>query len=437
MSNHLKDTKLLDIVKVCKEDEKTQQCLDQFLEDDNWIRITIKGDGNCFFRTLAKHFEFKGFDNSQMTNHVELRNNITSHLEKEIEDDLHVTDPFNIKIINKFPLGIDFYSVYNNSLTNEERDNLLQSLLKKAKTKVNSIIKDLKNPGVWNVDSFDYIPEYTAQVLGVRLNIYDVKAPVKQTKILRKREQNGTEIYNTLPSQPPKIMKYTFVPEDEYKSAVDMLRVGDGHYELLYPKNKEYKVIYVTSDEKKPRGFNGFWKEARLVAVNSNINFNKNNRINNGLSTKASKKTIRRKTVKKNNNNLQKTLQLSLLNQEAKLKEQNNINKNLAMALKLSTIKENKEEQDDKKDNKKENIYNMSKTRRVTRSMARHKLPENQLERAKNILKEAVNIVKKKRTIKKKKENKTTENKSLEIQKILENNTLSYENKQKMINKLI
>ena len=174
-------------------------CVKSFLEERNFNRIPIKGDGNCFYRTIATY--------------MKLAENAAIKVENE-KQILRNT------VVNKMMTNINEVAPY---LANDEN--------------AWAQLEALKRDGEWNSDAGDIVTQFAARALNKRLKIYDIKEPVKARKIILSRNASGKEISENFPAQPRKIISYTFEPLENVENTIHMLRVADGHYELLYPKS--------------------------------------------------------------------------------------------------------------------------------------------------------------------------------------------------------
>jgi len=191
----------------------SDKCINAFLERDGFIRIKTPPDGNCFYHTLTKFLQLTQRPPPPNNIHLELREKVVSKMEENIDD-------------------IIPYLVINNSNINNSNNNANVRRFSKYLEELDS----LRGDGEWNSDSADLVSQYAAKALNMRIKIYDIKSPEKSRKILSKRLNNGTKIYEDIPAQPRKIVCYTFEPEVDLGITVQMLRIGDSHYELLYPQ---------------------------------------------------------------------------------------------------------------------------------------------------------------------------------------------------------
>jgi hypothetical protein len=175
----------------------TSTCARKFAEDNRFIIIKTVDDGNCFYDTLSKFGEKKNIDRVNRS-HLVLR--------KELVDKL---------------------------LTN--KNNVAPYILYNTPAQLVSIIKELGRNGIWDNDTSDIVSQYASKVFNIILNIFDVKGGV--------------------------INKITMRPLSENKSTVEvnMLRINDSHYQLLWPSPKN-NVIDIDSDiefvpnKNKPKG---------------------------------------------------------------------------------------------------------------------------------------------------------------------------------------
>jgi hypothetical protein len=185
--------------------ENIHKCEAEFLKEYNFIRIKIPGDGNCFYRALSKYYELSNppeLGKSRFPTHQQLRKRVVDVMEANIEDVI-----VGLIIENESP---------------EEA------------------LNDLRKDGNWNSDNADVVSQFAAKALNIRINIFDKKEAVesKRTMYSKEKKANGTEEkkYRIDPAQPAKIIRYAFEPEGFVGvETINLLRVGNSHYELLYP----------------------------------------------------------------------------------------------------------------------------------------------------------------------------------------------------------
>lgn len=202
----------------CIEPYKTMaKCEAEFLRLHNFIRIKIPGDGNCFYHALSKYYSLSNPPGSRPPTHVQLRKRIIDVMENNI---------------NEASVGLVInMSNIPDSVTVNDKEAIKMSKYLEALDK-------LRTDGVWNSDNADVVSQFAARALNIKLNIFDKKSPQPAKKIFMSKAANGTKIYKDLPAEPAKIICYTFEPVGYAGSeTINLFRVSDSHYELLYPKD--------------------------------------------------------------------------------------------------------------------------------------------------------------------------------------------------------
>lgn len=192
------------------------KCEAEFLRQNNFVKIGIPGDGNCFYHALNRYYQLSNPPGSVAPTHLELRDRVV----QEMEDNI---DEASVGLI------VNMSNIPNNaSPANRE-------VLEMAKYL--EALEDLREPGVWNSNNADVVSQFAARALNIRLKIFDKRPPVRAKRTLLSRFANGREVYKNDPAEPAKIICYTFEP-DGYGGAetINLLRIGNGHYELLYPR---------------------------------------------------------------------------------------------------------------------------------------------------------------------------------------------------------
>lgn len=189
--------------------DKQAECLKEFLKQNNFKLYEITGDGNCFYRTIAKYFELIN-TNIFPKNHMELRKIVVNAMINNYEE------------IQGF--------VLENENTNIESIN--NNNFKKKAIECNKIqeIKKLFRNGVWSSDTSDTVTQYAAKALNITLKIYNFISAVEETVYNSKTKKR-----KTVTIEPARFDLFTIPPDFDSGITINMLRVGDSHYQLLYP----------------------------------------------------------------------------------------------------------------------------------------------------------------------------------------------------------
>lgn len=251
------------------------KCLKEFLEKEHFIQIKVPADGNCFYHTLTKFLKLSHDPSLPYNTHMELRQNVVDAMKADYDN-------------------IAPYIIINNS-------NLAPNDNEGRKRLILEELDQLGNEGEWNSDTADLVSQYASKALNMTIKIYDLKAPIKERKEVRSII-NGKKTYRIAPAEPRKIISYTFNPEVNMGITVHMLRISDGHYELLYPEEASVAI---------PR---------RRTTVKKNIPIRTKKNVINILRKKVNTLKVNNKHFKANgkkineNNNFLKALELSKLN---------------------------------------------------------------------------------------------------------------------------
>jgi hypothetical protein len=199
-------------VKICGKRE-VEECLEEFLQEHGWERIEVMGDGNCFFRAVAEHYKMAGI--SHPPNYTELRQRVADFIEYKVgsgDPDLPSTI-IGLEITKRNEKkGVDPFEIIERS------------------------ISKLREDRVWKIPIFELVPSNMAQALGVNINIYDsrsYKNPKKEVWAVK----DGIKEYRMTEFQPTKIEVNHLVPDAPSPIHINLLRVYEGHYDLLWPSN--------------------------------------------------------------------------------------------------------------------------------------------------------------------------------------------------------
>jgi hypothetical protein len=196
-------------------------CITEFTKANNFLVVETKWDGNCFYESLSKFGERTGVPVLNRP-HLALRNKLVDTLLENI----HEVAPY---VVNE----------EGNSVSEEE---ILDEL------------ETLRKPNVWNSNVGDIVIQYAAKAFGVNIIIYDVK------------EQFPQNIINQL----------TFKAPQQTSTTVDVLRVKDVHYKLLWPKDA------------------GVLPKGKKIAVAKTVNKSRKNKKNNYNSNSSLSKNLKK-----------------------------------------------------------------------------------------------------------------------------------------------
>jgi len=318
-------------IKQCRPRVQAKTCLNEFLQENHWLEIPIKGDGNCFFRTIEEYYKRTGIESHAphaSRDHIWFRNHIVNFIKEMIIDELISPDPNDWEIINKLLIEDDVnWNSNSNSNSNSnnnsnqsynddvEFNNMIQqsSLDEVQKIKLYQTIMQLKTPGIWDSDAFDIVPEYAAEALRININIYDSVGPSRAKRVLNKVIE-GKKTYRKEVGTSSRIIKYEFIPEEPAHTTIDMLRIDEGHYELLMPAsniNVKNKVFVKSTATKKKKN-----------AANAPSPRKRSNSLNNALA----QISLAEANHSKKANNIQRLLNKASSGRPLTKKEQEKIN---------------------------------------------------------------------------------------------------------------
>jgi hypothetical protein len=231
---------MLSIVHKCK-GKSYNTCANEFAKMHNYIIIETIDDGNCFFDTLSK----AGFKYSipQLSySHQDLRAQLVEYAINHIDE-----------------FAAFFVTNKSNSNSNSSQHSNANQM------DIFSRIAALGENGVWNNNDGDLISQIASYAFRVNIDLFDVKKLNRSFSInLIRLEPNGPEA-----------------------PSISILRINDGHYELLVKES-----------------YNSTSKKNRSLKSNHNSNHN---------ST-----TVKNKSVV-NNSLLNKFRNMSVSNQKSNL----------------------------------------------------------------------------------------------------------------------
>ena len=175
-------------VYTCKA-RKYDTCANEFARSAQFDIVETLDDGNCFFDTLSKAGMVHHIPRLSFT-HTQLRQRLVEYMHRHMNEIM------------------PYFIVNNNANNNADPTH-----------RINQLGED----GVWNNNDGDIVSQVAADAFHINMNIYDVK------------KQRGAFFIN-------KIQFY----KRAYSHMIDILRINDGHYELLVsehmnssPNNKQ------------------------------------------------------------------------------------------------------------------------------------------------------------------------------------------------------
>jgi hypothetical protein len=174
-----------------------EKCLDEFLRQQQFYKIDIPPDGNCFYNTIVKYLELT--NNTQYPkDHLRIRKMVVDALEDNIQE-------------------VSAYLPINNSNINQSSNNYNSLVLVKQLEALDRLRQD----SVWNSDTADLVIQYASRALNMTINIYDFKAATRARK--------------GQPAQPAQFIRYIIRPFGISRITINMLRVDNNHFNLLLP----------------------------------------------------------------------------------------------------------------------------------------------------------------------------------------------------------
>jgi len=248
-----------------------KDCLKELLNKNNWHNIKIIEDGNCFFRSIAKHCEFENIkiDGKEVI-FSDLRNKCIDYLQGLIDIEWELPEDYRSIIPN---IKFNTYS---------DEDKKIEITDKDKKIEINKRLNNLKEEGVYQTDEFDMIIQYAADAINMTLNIYSI-------------DENNENIRLT-----------SYVPEHPI-TEINLLYLNIDHYELLYPDN--VTIIYERQNKSGMReinmdDYNRRWdtySEARIKEHKNNREHKQTQKST--KPTKPTKQTQKKKSPTKSPNN--------------------------------------------------------------------------------------------------------------------------------------
>ena len=181
-------------VHTCKA-RKYESCAVEFAEHHGFEIIETHDDGNCFFDTLSKAGDLYNVPTLSFT-HQNLRAQLVEYMMNHVDE------------------IAPFFSANNGNNSNNSNDPVTRIL-------------QLGEDGNWDNNDGDMVSQVAADAFKININIYDVKKQKGRFSINKIQIHKGA--YHT----------------------VDILRINDGHYQLLLsnsPKSKSPKSKSPKSD---------------------------------------------------------------------------------------------------------------------------------------------------------------------------------------------
>ena len=259
------------VMECVKPYETASKCVTEFLKQYNFERIKTPTDGNCFYHTITKYLELT--QGVQPSNKHKLLRKLVVDKMKE-----------NIDMIKPFII------INSNDISNakylEELDKLYED-------------------GIWDSDTSDLVSQYAAKALNLKLKIYDVKNAIPSKNKIMGINKNGKKRIEKIPGEPRKIISYTF-DSDEAVATINMLRIADGHYELLYPSDAPI-VRPRRKTSKKSNIINNITNRINAIKL-TNKNSKQRNDLITSRMTRSKTKAIARSLTPAKSSSLEKSL---------------------------------------------------------------------------------------------------------------------------------
>ena len=191
-------------VHTCKA-RKYESCAVEFATHHGFEIIETRDDGNCFFDTLSKAGDLYNVPTLSFT-HQNLRAQLVEYMMNHVDE------------------IAPFFSANNGNNSNNSRNN---SFGNHGSNDPVTRILQLGEDGNWDNNDGDMVSQVAADAFKININIYDVKKQKGRFSINKIQIHKGA--YHT----------------------VDILRINDGHYQLLLsnsPKSKSPKSKSPKSD---------------------------------------------------------------------------------------------------------------------------------------------------------------------------------------------
>lgn len=202
-----------EIVKECGK-RKVLTCIQEFLQERGWKWVRVGADGNCFFYSIEKYYEMT--NHGIKPNYDELRQQVADFIETKIY----------------------------------EGDSNTISVITGLSNNVENAMQEIRTNKIWNVDSFEMIPNYMARALGVHIDVYDARRYRVPEEVVW-RVKDGIEEYRMTEFQPTKIEVNHLVPDAPSPIHIKLLRTGEGHYDLLWSDNEPYAAAAIKNNNEK------------------------------------------------------------------------------------------------------------------------------------------------------------------------------------------
>lgn len=195
-------------------DPKEQRAIKRAIKNEGIVHLESLNDGNCFFYSLETYYFLT--DNEERADYNVLRQMVVNEIKEHPENYVHFIPE---RLLNN---GAEANAP---PMTNDER---LAYTISEA--------NKLGEQGAWNSQLGDFVPQLAATILGINIDIYEM-------------------IDGELRLTPVHI-------ENEEAPTIQLLRINQNHYDLLYPTD-----LYTKDAAKKWKQLSQYRDEGAAASV--------------------------------------------------------------------------------------------------------------------------------------------------------------------------